>query len=113
MLTASNNNDDKDLAEMNKDYECICCGTRFINTSPQIVLTFVVTMTVILLSFIAIFTKVGDIAIFTAIIAGVMAYWLPSPTQAVMQRKDAVQNARLLQNNIHMNKMLMGSRMNH
>lgn len=102
----ADNTDDIDVQEVNKDYDCFCCGKRIINASPKIVLTFFVSVLVISLCFVFMFTR-GDVVIFAPIVAGVVGFWLPSPVQSSQSRKDALQNARLLQNNVRMNRMMM------
>lgn len=98
--------DEVDVREVNKDYDCYLCGKKIINTSAKVVLTFIVSVVVIIFSFVFIFIR-GQVTVFAPIIAGVVGFWLPSPVQSAQSRKDAVQSARLLQNNMRMNRMMM------
>jgi 5-bromo-4-chloroindolyl phosphate hydrolysis protein len=94
------------VIEIDKDYDCYCCGKRLINAAPKVVLTFIVSLIVIIFAFVYMFVK-GDVVIFAPIVAGVVGFWLPSPVQSSQSRKDALQSARLMQNNMRMNKLMM------
>ncbi len=98
--------DDVDVKEINKDFDCFCCGTRLINAAPKVVLTFIVSLVVIIFAFVYMFVK-GDVVIFAPIVAGVVGFWLPSPVQSSQSRKDALQSSRLLQNNMRMNRLMV------
>ena len=98
--------DGVDVKEVERDYDCYCFGKKLINVAPKVILTFIVSILVIIFAFVYMFVK-GDVVIFAPIVAGIIGFWLPSPTQSSQSRKDAVQNARLLQNNIRMNSMMM------
>lgn len=98
--------DTVDVKDVQRDYECYCFGKKFINVAPKVVLTFTISILVIIFAFVYMFVK-GDVVIFAPIVAGIIGFWLPSPTQSSQSRKDAVQSARLLQNNMRMNSMMM------
>jgi hypothetical protein len=99
------NSDAADLNEINKDYECNCFGYNIINTSSKIVLTFILSLLVIILSFVYILTT-GQVSVFAPIITAVIGLWLPSPAQAVQSKKDAILTTRLQQHNRNMSNLL-------
>jgi len=98
--------DDSELTNVNRDYDCYCLGKKIINASARVVLTFIISVIVLVFSFVFMFTQ-GQITIFAPIVAGVVGFWLPSPVQSSQSRKDALQSARLMQNNMRMNRLMM------
>jgi hypothetical protein len=81
-----------------KEYECHCFGKDVINASPRVVLAFIISLILIGAVIVFIFT-VGQVNIFAPILTAIVAFWLPSPLQQSMSRKDAANQAQLMQNN--------------
>ena len=94
---------------LDKEYDCFCCGKQIINTSPKILATFFISVLVLVLAFVYMFVK-GDVVIFAPIVTAVVAFWVPSPLQVNQPRKDALQNTRLLNNHLQMNRYMMARR---
>ena len=67
---------------------------------------FIVSILVVIFSFVFMLTQ-GQVVVFAPIVAGIVGFWLPSPGQTAQSRKDTLQNTRLLQNNIRMNKLMV------
>ncbi len=97
--------DDQDTREVDKDYVLICCERTLMNVAPRVFLAFVISMTALIICTVCIFTF-GDVGTFASIITAIVAFWLPSPLQPTQSRKDAVVSARLLRNNISINRLL-------
>lgn len=88
-----------------KDYECHCFGANVINASPRVVLSFIISLILIAAVIVLIFV-VGQVAIFAPILTAIVAFWLPSPLQHSMSRRDATNQAQLMQNNRWMKKAI-------
>ena len=84
--------------QLAKEYECHCFGATVINAPPRVVLAFVISIILVATVTVLIFT-VGQVAIFAPILTAIVAFWLPSPLQQSMSRKDAANQAQLTQNN--------------
>lgn len=100
------NDPDLTEAEIARDYEFILFGKHIINASPKVVFTFILSVIIVVFSFVFIFTH-GQVTVFAPIIAAVIALWVPSPAQHSQSKKDALQSARLLRNNVRMNRYLL------
>ena len=99
--------EDNVITQVDKEYDCVCCGKTLINASARVVLSFIITILLLIGSFIFMFTK-GSVNVFVPILAGIVGFWLPSPLQSNMSRKDALTQTRLMMNNARMTKALSG-----
>jgi hypothetical protein len=97
--------DPKTEEQIDKEYECICFGRHMINTSPKVILSFLVSV-ILIIAVIVLILTVGQVSVFAPILAAVVAFWLPSPLQSSMSRKDAVNEARLRNTNRKMKRTL-------
>jgi hypothetical protein len=97
--------DDNVIKQVDKEYDCVLCGKTIINASARVVLSFIVTLFLLVGSFIYMFTR-GSVNIFVPILAGIVGFWLPSPLQSNMSRKDALSQTRLMQSNMQMSRVL-------
>ena len=99
--------EDNVITQVDKEYDCVCCGKTLINASARVVLSFIITILLLIGSFIFMFTK-GSVNVFVPILAGIVGFWLPSPLQSNMSRKDALTQTRMMMNNARMTKALTG-----
>lgn len=90
---------------ISKDYECSCFGRTVINASPRIIFTFIISLVALISSSILIYL-IGQVTVFASIITAIVAFWLPSPIQSSLSKKDAVDYDRLLQHNLKMTQMM-------
>ena len=95
-------NTDTEIGNINRDYSCDCCGKTIINLPPHTVLTFFMSMFILIFSFT--FVANGtQTAVFIPIITSLIGLWLPSPLGAPSSRGNAVQQTKLMSYSI--NKM--------
>jgi hypothetical protein len=85
---------DSDIeANVNRDYQCFVFGKLVTNTPPRIVISFILTVIILISSFTFMFLKENSTSVFAPIVSAIVAFWLPSPVQTQQSRTEALQLA--------------------
>lgn len=86
-----------EIADINKDYQCVCFGKPILNISPQTGIHLFLTVLVITFCFGFIANDRSTTTVFLPVITGLIGFWLPSPSSSSSNsRSQAVQHAQLL-----------------
>jgi hypothetical protein len=62
---------------------CLCCGRKWCNVSPKILMAFSVTLIILTFSICMIFLRPETTDIFIPLMMGIAGVWMPSPAQIV------------------------------
>ena len=97
------------ISQVDRGYDCICFGITVINTPPKIIIAYTISIIVLVYSIaIMLLNMVHNnyvpdtiiLSIFLPQISFVIGFWMPSPNQSSLSRKDALQNSQLVQGNL-------------
>jgi hypothetical protein len=82
---------------IDQDYDCKCFNYEIINVPSKIILAFIISLFFLGFSFTYMFLVQGSENIFIPIDTAIITFWLPSPLQNNVSRKDVLQNNQLIQ----------------